>query len=269
MNIEFGNKNIIPEHIEKYIIKNINTIPPNSYGPITETELDFVQQKVINRYQKTINKHIIASIKSAYMKNYIITSHYKLKQSVNLIMSQYPNYQILKLSEKIDLSPLTIIRFIFDRIYNKRLKELLNQQLLSDYDLKQYKIASESDIYVQLEQNEQQSASIDFEKLIENILIKHKVKYRTQEDLTKEQIAKDGYASNTPDFLIDCDLKINSQSVKWIDAKNFYGSNIDFIKKKIQKQIKKYINAYGPGCIIFNYGFNSELKFDNVLILHI
>jgi hypothetical protein len=269
MNIKFDIKNIIPNYIEKYIIKKINKKAPDAYGPITESELKFVQNKIINHYKITIDKHIIASIKSAYMKNYIINTHYKLKKSVDVIMSQYPNYQILKLSKQLDLSPLTIIRFIFNKIYNKQLKELLSSNLLSEIDLNQYQIANKSDIYLSIDQHEQIESSINFEKSIENILINYKIKYRTQEDLTKEQMSKDGYVSNTPDFLIDSNLEINSHIVKWIDAKNFYGSNIDFVKNKIKKQIKKYINTYGPGCIIFNYGFNSKLKFNNVLILHI
>ena len=55
--------------------------------------------------------------------------------------------------------------------------------------------------------------------------------------------------------------------IKWIDAKNFYGSDIEFIVLKIKKQIKKYLESYGSGCIIFNYGFNSKLSFQDVLIL--
>ena len=91
--------------------------------------------------------------------------------------------------------------------------------------------------------------------------------YKTQEQLTQEQKIKFGKATNTPDFLITSELIINSKKVNWIDAKNFYGSNIEFVISKIIKQIKKYLESYGSGCLIFNHGFNSELKFQDVLIL--
>ena len=62
-------------------------------------------------------------------------------------------------------------------------------------------------------------------------------------------------------------MYFNNIKINWIDAKNFYGSNIDFIKKKIKKQIKKYTDTYGSGCIIFSLGFNEKLKFENCIII--
>ena len=78
---------------------------------------------------------------------------------------------------------------------------------------------------------------------------------------------KFGKAINTPDFLITSEFIINNKKINWIDAKNFYGSNIEFIISKIKKQIKKYLESYGSGCLIFNYGFNSNLLFQDVIIL--
>ena len=138
---------------------------------------------------------------------------------------------------------------------------------LTIYDQEQFKLAEQNDIYVTLDQVEQGDESIKFEKLIEEFLIKNKVDYKTQDQLTEEQKIKYGKAINTPDFLITSELIINSKKVNWIDAKNFYGSNIDFIVSKIKKQIKKYLDTYGSGCIIFNHGFNSKLGFNDVLIL--
>ena len=61
-------------------------------------------------------------------------------------------------------------------------------------------------------------------------------------------------------------FKINGIKINWIDAKNFYGSNIKFDKKKIKKQVQKYINKFGTGCIIFALGYNDHLLIDDVLL---
>ena len=202
------------------------------------------------------------------MKNYIIKHHYRIKKYDKLLFDRYnQNVSILNLSAKYDISPITIIRYIFEKKYNKKLNYLIKSNILSEYDLNQYNLANKFDIYSRLEQTDMQTASIEFEKQIEELLIKHNIKYQTQEELTVEQKNIYGHAINTPDFLIKSDLIINSSKINWIDAKNFYGSNIDFIKSKIAKQIKKYIESYGSGCIIFSYGFNEKLMFDNVLIL--
>lgn len=265
--ININIKNIIPNEIEKFIIKNINKNPPECYGQITDSELKKIGKQVLNTYKLNINKHIIASIKSGYMKNYIIKNHSTLKKKSQLILNDYPKESVLNLSTKFNLSPMTIIRFVFDHIYHKKLKELISSKKLSSYDQEQFNLAEQNDTYVTLNQVDQGEESIKFEKQIEEFLIKNKVDYKTQEQLTQEQKIKYGQAINTPDFLITSELIINSKKINWIDAKNFYGSNIDFIVSKIKKQIKKYLESYGSGCLIFNHGFNSELKFQDVLIL--
>lgn len=267
MNIKIINQ--IPDDVEKYIIKKIKKKPPKCFGPISDDEINFVKLKVKTKFNLDINPHIIGSIKSTYMKNQIILTHYKLsKYKINL----YKHYKkgILKLSKKYDLSPMTIMRYILETKYSTNIKNIISDNLITDnYDIEQLNIASKSDIYNQLKQTGSTLEAEYFEKQIEKILSKHNIKFRTQEELSIEQIKIHGKAINTPDFLIISDLTINNHKINWIDAKNFYGSNINFIKKKIQKQIIKYINIYGPGCIIFKYGFNSKLQFDKTLIMSI
>ena len=86
--------------------------------------------------------------------------------------------------------------------------------------------------------------------------------------LTEEQIKLYGKPINTPDFLILSDLFINDKKINWIDAKNFYGANTFLINKKIKKQVSKYINQYGFGCIMFSLNFSEKLKFNDVLLIN-
>ena len=260
-------KNIISDEIEKFIIKKINKNAPECYGEITDDELNQINKKIFETFNININNHIIASIKSAFMKNYIIKNHFNINKNSKYILENYSKDGVLKLSNKFNLSPMTIIRFVFDHIYHKKLKDLINKNKLTTYDQEQYKLADQNDIYVTLNQNDQSDQSILFEKQIEEFLIKNNVEYKTQEQLTKEQMIKFGKAINTPDFLIISEFIINNKKINWIDAKNFYGSNIEFIISKIKKQIKKYLESYGSGCLIFNYGFNSKLLFQDVIIL--
>jgi hypothetical protein len=158
------------------------------------------------------------------------------------------------------------MKIIIENKYHKNLSEVNNSNV-SEIDFTQFKIASNYDNYYQLNQQDVSKESKEFEIKIEDILKKHDIKYQTQDDLVIEQTKIYGKPINTPDFLIKSDLIINDKKVNWIDAKNFYGSKTKFVINRIKKQIKKYISSYGTGCIIFNYGYNSLLSFDNVLIL--
>jgi hypothetical protein len=146
-------------------------------------------------------------------------------------------------------------------------KIVKNTNILDERDKTQLDMAIANDNYFQFDQTNQQIDAISFEKKVEEFLIKNNIKYSTQEELSEEQIKDYGKPINTPDFLIKSELIVDDKKVNWIDAKNFYGANIRFIKNKIKKQIAKYIKEYGDGMIVFNLGHNDELKIDNVIFI--
>ena len=200
----------------------------------------------------------------------MIKKHSYLISNSKKIIHDYENkIGILALSEKYDGSALNIMRVILSTNNSKeRVKKLFNNpQLLNDYDHKQFLIAKENDDFALVNQDTIQEHAMNFEKQLEEILIKNKIKYKTQEDLTQEQIKSHGKAFCTPDFLIESELTINGNQIKWIDAKNFYGSNTNFVKSKINEQTKKYIKNYGNGSIVFNLGFNESYSNPNILFL--
>ena len=67
--------------------------------------------------------------------------------------------------------------------------------------------------------------------------------------------------------------KINSMmNINPIDSNNttlktYISHSLYNYYHEINKQIQKYLDSYGPGCIIFNHGFNSKISFHNVLLL--
>ena len=74
-----------------------------------------------------------------------------------------------------------------------------------------------------------------------------KFSWRSGEHIFAEMMElhqKYGKAISTPDFLLNTPILLDDTEIKWIDAKNFYGSDSKFIKSKILKQTKKYINKW-------------------------
>ena len=132
---------------------------------------------------------------------------------------------------------------------------------------KELDLAIENDLYALINQDEVLKKSSEFELKIQSILDSIGIRYKTQEELVEIQIKELGKAINTPDFLILDDLKINGKKINWIDAKNFYGLNTNYLKKRIKHQTKKYLNEWGSGAIIFNLGFGSNLALDDILFI--
>lgn len=266
------NINSIPDNLENFIIRNFNKSSPEIYRKIDKNEL-FNLIKLISEnenYNKyNITEEIIKSIRGSFVRNYMINMHNNIKKYSLKIFKEYnKENNVLQLSKKYKVSPLNIIRFIFTKKYSKKLtKIILDKNLISTYDTKQLNLAIENDEYALINQNSILQESENFEKKIEKLLLKINVKYKTQNDLVLEQIKKYGKAINTPDFLIISDFYINNTKINWIDAKNYYGSNTNFLKLSLKKQISKYINEYGTGCVIYKLGFNSSLHFENIILL--
>ena len=259
--------------VEQFIIKKINKNPPIIYSPITNKEIDKIKKNTIDKFpdnSEQISKKLIYSIRSSYTKNHMINNHQKLIKNSHKIINDYSNGKsVLDISGQFDVSPLNILREVFLSKYKTKLtKIIINPDILSNHDKEQLSIAIENDDYALIDGTEVMKESVEFEKQIEHFLNKNFIKYITQEELVKEQIKIYGHPINTPDFLIKSDLYINNYKINWIDAKNFYGSTVPFVKNKIKKQTLKYLHEWGSGCIIFSLGFNQNLKFTNILFLN-
>jgi hypothetical protein len=263
----------LPNKCEKYIIMLINKKPPACYAFIPDIELHDILKKTqikFNGYSTCINIELIKSIKASYIRNHIvITNHKNLTQNSQHIINDYNNnINIYNLCMKYDISPLNILRYIFKNKYNKKIKDLtINENILTTRDKNELESAKLLDSYALINQDIILENSQLFEKKIELILQQNKIKYKTQEQLVKEQIKLYNRPINTPDFLILSELFINNIKINWIDAKNFYGANTHYNKYKIKKQTVKYINTYNTGCIVFNLGFSSDLNFKKILLV--
>jgi hypothetical protein len=272
INIDFK-INPLSNIIEKYVIGKLNKKPPESYDKINPDELNFIYNQIMDSFDKSHTKNfsiqIILSIRANMMREHMIITHRKIISKEKLIISDYNSGTDLKeLVIKYDGSPLNLLRIIFQYKYHKKLNKIIkNKQILSSHDKTQLDWAISHDAYALINQDEILTKSNEFEDKIAYLLDRLNIRYKTQSELASEQIAKSNIATNTPDFLILDELYINEIKINWIDAKNFYGSKSKFMIKKIKSQTSKYINSWGSGSIIFNLGFNSDLKIESILMI--
>ena len=261
--------------IERYVCSKINLTPPESYGKMSKKSLDTVFSLTIEKFPqekiKNFNQEIILSIRATMVRTHMISHYSNIISNEKKIVQDYSNgLDILELSKKYDGSPLNLLRIIFQKKYKTKLTKIItntNTNMLDQHDKSQLELAISTDAYALVNQDQILKKAILFENQVAKILDKNNIKYKTQDELVQEQKQKNSVSTNTPDFLILSELTINGTKINWIDAKNFYGSDSKFIKKKIIKQTNKYIKEWGTGSIIFNLGFCSNLDFQNILLI--
>lgn len=277
--------NKLEHNIEKKIYRTV--YDDIKFGSINQRYLDVLKEKF-----KNIQEKVIYSIRNGYVNDIILRNYHKI--NINKVMEEYENgSSILDLSNKYNMPPLTLLKMIFmkmgiskveiSKLFNYILKNELNttniddKQLkllhrnfdfLNQKDIEQLMMAIKNDVFTLVNNENQFDKAIKFEKRIEKKLAKSKIKYKTQNQLTKEQTEKYGHAISTPDFLLESkQLIINDVIINWIDAKNYYLPCTNFHKNKIKKQIDKYIKLYGSGLIIAKLGSCSDINFENALIV--
>jgi hypothetical protein len=227
--------NTISYKLEKKLAKAV--IIKGNYRKLTDKQLDKIN-KYIDKKKLNIGLEDVLSIRSSYMTIKIIKDSDRLKSLINKISKLYKKgIKLSWISKKYDLSPILMLKNIFSSRYSKeKIKDFFygkHLDKLSEFDLEQLNFAKENDIFNKVDQTEQIKNSENFELEIRNFLVKNKVKFKTQNELTKEQIEKYGKAISTPDFLILSDFYINDKKINWIDAKNFYGAPTSNIKLDI------------------------------------
>lgn len=203
---------------------------------------------------------------------------WKLKKYFDSIKGKFckESRTLLQLSRDLGLPPVNILREIVkERVFqehpdmeikdrNKIVKQVIREdnkalvsKFLTDWELDQLQVAKEVDIVGY----ESQPAGMEiesekWEKAIYKFLSDNKINFLTEEDMRAAN------SRITPDCLLLDDCVINGRKVRWIDAKNYYGSGLresNGISKKISKQIEKYNAEFGgDGAIVFKNGFSQK-----------
>jgi hypothetical protein len=106
-----------------------------------------------------------------------------------------------------------------------------------------------------------------FEDILSDWFEAQGVRIRRQPEMVAEQMAEHGRPIRTPDLLFLDHVIINGRPVAWIDAKHFYGGDVDFQRKKTKKQMLRYIEEWGSGAIVYRHGFSENLYIPGVTML--
>ncbi|HEX9710873.1 MAG TPA: C15orf41 family protein [Candidatus Thermoplasmatota archaeon] len=85
------------------------------------------------------------------------------------------------------------------------------------------------------------------------------VPYRTEEDLRQ-------ISTKTPDALLDRPLTYDGREIRWIESKANFGDYKE-ISRNLRKQLIPYTELFGPGLVVYWYGYVSDAKTPPGIIL--
>jgi len=244
-------------------------VKPGEFGFLPDERVDEIAEQIKHL---DISLEQALSLRAALNQEKAVFSHGRLQRRAQEMLRRYNNGEtVLSMSKRFDFPPVNLFRAILSaRNWSKnRIKETLRDadKRLDERDLKEFRSAEEADRVTHVNQSETHAAADIFEEVLWDHFRKQGIRFRTQSDLLKEQVAAEGRPVRTPDLLILDQVEINGIPVAWIDAKHFYGANLSFQRKKTQKQVNRYVEEWGHGAIIFRHGFCDGLKLKGALLL--
>uniref|UniRef100_A0A7S4K148 CDAN1-interacting nuclease 1 n=1 Tax=Odontella aurita TaxID=265563 RepID=A0A7S4K148_9STRA len=183
---------------------------------------------------------------------------------------------LLQLGRDLDLPPVSIFRAVlrqrvdvtYPDMLHRDKKQLvksvisaddagadLGHSLLTEWENEQLQTAKEFDI-IGYSAVASEIESNKWEEAIYTFLDDRDVNYLAEDDMRAVG------SRITPDCLLLDDCVINGREVRWIDAKNYYGSGLresNGMMNKMKKQIAKYEAEFGgSGAIVFKHGFSQK-----------
>ncbi|DAC47794.1 MAG: hypothetical protein CMO41_05625 [Verrucomicrobiales bacterium] len=211
------------------------------------------------------------SLRSALLQQKTVYSHHKLKSKARELARHYRSgTSVVALSKKYDFPPMNIFRVVLEAMgwSKKRIKDSLrNPSSMKQREQDEFEAAEAADRVSSVDQSETQVKADLFEDILADWFEAQGIRLRRQPEMVKEQSELLGRPVRTPDLLFLDHVYINDQPVAWIDAKHFYGADVEFQRKKMKKQMNRYIEEWGSGAIMFRHGFSENLFLPGVLML--
>lgn len=219
----------------------------------------------------TISADQALSLRSALLQQKTVFGHHAMRNRGRQIHRDYKQGMgVVELSKKYDFPPMNIFRQILsEKGWSKsKIKESVRApSRFSERERKEFESAEEADRVSNVDQSETHLRADVFETILADWFEEQGVRLRRQPELVREQSKEIGGPKLTPDILFLDHVEINGEPVAWIDAKHFYGADVGFQRKKMQKQMMRYINEWGSGAIVFRHGFSENLYMAGVTML--
>lgn len=212
-------------------------------------------------YKLTLEQAL--SLRSALLQQKTVYGHGRLRSQGQTMLRLYKEgVSVVDLSTRFDFPPMNIFRIILTemRWSKSKIKESLRQpSRLSERERTEFEAAEAADRVSNVDQGDSQERADLFEDILADWFEEQGVRLRRQPEMVKEQKKDLGRPVRTPDLLFLDHVEINGKPVAWIDAKHFYGADVDFQRKKMAKQMARYIEEWGSGAVVYRHGFSQNL----------
>uniref|UniRef100_A0A673K8S1 CDAN1-interacting nuclease 1 n=1 Tax=Sinocyclocheilus rhinocerous TaxID=307959 RepID=A0A673K8S1_9TELE len=199
------------------------------------TLLSIFSQEYQKRMKRSMVRHHAPDVLKAYYQRY--RSEAQTRPTAPLL---------LELANQVDLSPALLARLIVECFLEERAASVPSRHVLNNMLREPYLIP---DLLL--------AKHVDAIGLEHEDLLRDKLRERNLSFLDENQLRVKGY-DKTPDIILEVPIAVDGHLVHWIESKASFGDEHSH-HTYLNEQFWSYCNRFGPGLVIYWYGFVSEL----------
>ena len=214
-----------------------------------------------------IEREVLWSIYSQERVKKMMFAHRDMMNKADILLEKWKKgMSITEIAIAEDFAPALMARIILHAMgtSQKRTRKIMKDPgIVSDRRLREeIEEAIENDRLYSPEAHEEQAArGIWGEERLFRWLDSKGWEYVKQDEMST------GAGVKTPDALFRRPVQIAGHPVRWIDSKALFGSPYE-IKKGYQKQFKPYIERFGPGAVVYWFGYvRPEKEWKDLMII--
>ena len=257
-----------PVNLKTESILAAKVVRKGEFGWLSDQRVGEIGQ-MVDELEMTLDQAL--SLRSALLQQKTVYTHGRLQSRGKSLVRLYrEGVGIVDLSIRYDFPPMNVFRVVLKEMgWSKaRIKETLRSpSKFKQRERDEFEKAEAADRVSNVDQSETHERADIFEEILADWFEEQGVRLRRQPEMVKEQTAEHGRPINTPDLLFLDHVEINGEPVSWIDAKHFYGADVDFQRKKITKQSTRYVESWGQGALVIRHGFCSNIHIPGTVLL--
>lgn len=260
----------------------IPSIPPdpNNHSTTTSTECPTIKEETYNRLIRHIQNfrsysvyegveetaeqfHLrfdtVRAIRSQFLQRKVIRHYYVVKARTDRLVAQWKRGSTLdQLARRQDFPPVLLATFVLPKLgYTKRqIKAAIAdpQKANSPRLRRELKEAvNEDDLYSPSGHEKQAAEGNRREDLLAVWLDEQDMEYFTEAELREGTVE-----GKTPDFLLPQPLYFQGEKYNWVESKASFGDK-PIHRKIVSGQVGPYVEFYGPGLLVYWYGYLDNL----------
>ncbi|KFV03611.1 Uncharacterized protein C15orf41, partial [Pterocles gutturalis] len=217
------------------------------------TLLSIFSQEYQKQIKRTHAKHHTAEAVETYYQRYL-----------NGVMKNAAAPVLLELANEVDFAPSLMARIVLERFLQEKeqtipSKTLINTMLRDPSQIPDgvlanqvYQCTVNDCCYGPLVDCIKHAIGHEHEVLLREMLLEKNLSF-----IAEDQLRAKGY-DKTPDFILEVPVAVEGHIVHWIESKASFGDESSH-QTYLQDQFWSYWNRFGPGLVIYWYGFIEEL----------